>query len=67
MPEDREWLTAHLVEQAALVLRLSGAAESNPPGARLRFGVRDEVFKLRENNRHVGGAARLFEQLQVEQ
>ena len=48
MTENREWLTGHLVEQAALVLRLSQAAASRPDDTSLLLSVRDEVFALRE-------------------
>lgn len=48
MTEDREWLTAHLVDQAAYLLRLSQAAAARPHDASLLLGVRDEVFALRE-------------------
>ena len=48
MTEDRDWLTAHLMEQAAHLLRLSQAAASRPQDTSLLLGVRDEVFTLRE-------------------
>lgn len=48
MTEDREWLTAHLVKQAAHLLCLSQAAASRPHDASLLLSVRDEVFTVRE-------------------